>query len=147
MPIKNYTTSVSVNETVSLIHVMLAEHHAKRIMFEYDDSNRIESICFSISTPKGEQQIKLPANVAAVQAVLRQQKRDPKVKNKTAIDDSYEQAERVAWRIVKDWLSSQLALLETEMVTVHQVFLPYFMSRSGQTLYELVESRQLCLPE
>lgn len=58
---------------------------------------------------------------------------------------SQEQAERVAWRIVKDWLGAQLAILETEMVPVQQVFLPYFVNRQGQTLYEVYSSGALML--
>jgi len=143
MPLKNYTTDVSAAKTVSEIHLMLAEHGARQIMFNYDDKNHVISICFSVPAPNGEQAVKLPANVPSVQEVLRQQKKNPKIQNRTKIDDSYEQAERVAWRIIRDWLSAQLAILETEMVTVQQVFLPYFMNRAGQTVYQLYENGSL----
>ena len=143
MAIKNYTTDVPVNKTVSEIHLMLADHGAKRILFDYGAGNRVEAISFTIETPGGEQAVRLPANGEWVQAVLRKQKNNPKVRNRNAIDDSREQADRVAWRIVKDWLAAQLAILETEMVTVQQVFLPYFMDRQGRTLYEVYSSGQL----
>ncbi len=145
MAIKNYTTDVPVNKTVSEIHLMLAEHGAKRIMFDYDQDSRVSAICFIIDGPWGEQAVRLPANVVPVREVLRRQKNNPKVRNRGAIDDSREQAERVAWRIVKDWLSAQLAILETEMVTVQQVFLPYFMNREGKTLYEIYSTGHLML--
>jgi hypothetical protein len=145
MAIKNYTTDIPTSKTVSEIHAMLAEHGARKIMFDYDGDARITSVMFSILTPNGEQGIKLPANVGPVQEVLKRQKRDPKVRNRASIDESYEQAERVAWRIVKDWLSAQLAILETEMVDVSQVFLPYFVNRSGKTVYEIYQQGQLRL--
>ena len=145
MAIKNYTTDVPVNKTVSEIHLMLADHGAKRILFDYGADNKVKAISFTIDTPSGEQAVKLPANVDRVREVLRQQKNSPKNRNRTQIDDSQEQAERVAWRIVKDWLAAQLAILETEMVTVQQVFLPYFLNRQGQTLYEVYSAGALML--
>ena len=56
-----------------------------------------------------------------------------------------EQAQRVAWRIVKDWLEAQLAIIETEMVTLDQVMLPYMQGDNGQTVYELYRDQQLAL--
>ena len=125
MALKNYTTTVPVNNTISEIHLILAEHGAKKIMFNYFSDGRPESICFSLVTASGERGAKLPANAERVRAVLKKQKADPKNKNRSAIDDSAEQSERVAWRIVKDWLAAQLALLETEMVEMEQVFFGY----------------------
>lgn len=48
------------------------------------------------------------------------------------------QAVRTAWRIVKDWVEAQMALVETQMVTTGQVFLPYMVLRDGKTLSETV---------
>jgi hypothetical protein len=43
---------------------------------------------------------------------------------------------RTAWRIIKDWVQAQLALVEINMVTVPQVFLPYAIMQDGRTLWE-----------
>ena len=145
MAIKNFTTDVPVNRTVSEIHLMLADHGAKRILFDYSDDGKVDAISFTISTPYGEQAIKLPANAERVRAVLHEQKNSTKNRSRTPIDDSQEQADRVAWRIVKDWLAAQLAILETEMVTVQQVFLPYFINNKGETLYEVYASGNLLI--
>ena len=145
MAIKNYTTDVPVNKTVSEIHLMLADHGAKRILFDYGADSKVTAISFTIETPTGEQAVRLPANVERVREVLRQQKNNPRNRNRSQIDDSRDQAERVAWRIVKDWLAAQLAILETEMVDVQQGFLPYFLNRQGQTLYEVYSSGSLML--
>src|SRR5438552_18436509 len=52
-----------------------------------------------------------------------------------AFDSEWQlQAVRVEWRIVKDWVEAQLALIETRMVTAQQVFLPYAIMRDGRTL-------------
>lgn len=136
MPIKNYTTKVDAAVTVGQIQAALARHGAKKIMIEYDEDCNVNAVTFAIMTGSGMQSVRLPANPDRVLAVLHQQK------IKSA---DMEQARRVAWRIMKDWLDAQLAILETEMVTIDQVMLPYFVTRSGSTVYELYENNQLLL--
>ena len=51
---------------------------------------------------------------------------------------------RVAWRNIRDWVMAQLALYETEIVEMSQVFLPFATDAKGQTLYEkMVEGKFL----
>ena len=40
----------------------------------------------------------------------------------------------VAWRILKDWIEVQLALLDTGMVELEEISLPYLL-QGDQTLY------------
>ena len=42
---------------------------------------------------------------------------------------------RVAWRNIRDWVMAQLALYETEIIDMPQVFLPFATDAKGQTLY------------
>ena len=138
MPIKNYTTKIDVHKTLGEIHGMLASHGARKVMFDYDESGEISAICFSIMTSLGERGIKLPANVDAAWLVLQKQN----------VKCDREQAARVAWRIIKDWVDAQMAILETEMVQMDEVFLPYLISnREGNTLYQMYQSNQLLLEE
>ena len=53
-------------------------------------------------------------------------------------DDEY--AYRVAWANIRDWVASQMALYETEMVDIPQIFLPFAVGNSGRTLYEHVQT-------
>ena len=147
MALKNYTTDIPVYKTVSEIHEMLARHGARKVMFDYTADGRINAICFTIIGPygHGEQAVKLPANADKVLAVLKNQKNDTKNRNRDRITATSEQAEMVAWRIVKDWLDAQLAILETEMVDIQQVFLPYFIDRNGKTLYEAFKAGDIGL--
>jgi hypothetical protein len=41
----------------------------------------------------------------------------------------------------------QMALLETEMVRLEEIFLPYFVDPTGKTFFEAVEERGFLLPE
>lgn len=137
MPLLNYTTKVDVYTTLGAIQGQLVKHGAKKIMQDYDDDGHIAALTFAIETPSGVRAIRLPANVDAVHAVLRRQK----------VNCDREQAERVAWRIVKDWIEAQMAILESEMVQLDEIFLPYMVARSGQTLFEAYRDNQLMLPE
>ncbi len=135
MPILNYTTKVDVYTTLGAIQGNLVKHGAKKIMQDYDDQGRISALSFQIITPSGVRGIRLPANVDAVHAVLIRQK----------VKCDREQAERVAWRIIKDWVEAQMAILESEMVQMDEIFLPYMINNSGQTLFQAYRDNQLML--
>lgn len=129
MPILNYTTSVSTEKTASQIQSMLIAKKATAIMSEYDNGV-LASISFKINTPHGELFFKLPANCKGVYKALQSSRRAEK---------SHAQAARVAWRIMKDWIEAQLAIIDAEMATMQEVFLPYALTSSGQTVYERFE--------
>ena len=84
----------------------------------------------------------MPNNTEKVLMVLKKQKR-----NNKQIKDSKEQALRVGWRNIKDWIDAQMALIETEMATIDEVFLPYILNKNGQTLYESIKEKQFLLNE
>ena len=50
-----------------------------------------------------------------------------------------DQARRTAWRILKDWVQAQMALLETNMVDMEEIFLPYMLS-GEQPLYQALQA-------
>lgn len=135
MPLLNYTTKVNVYTTLGEIQAVLVKHGAKKIMQDYDDDGRITALTFSIVTPAGVRGIRLPANVDAVHKVLVRQK----------VKSDREQAERVAWRIVKDWVEAQMAILESEMVQMDEIFLPYMVNNAGQTFFQAYQANQLRL--
>lgn len=125
----NYTTGVNVDRTVAEITKMLAKHGAHEVRTTYT-AGGVSGIAFVITTPHGPQPYQLPVRVDRVLQVI----------NKQGLERRYrtrEHAAKVAWRIVKDWLAAQLALLETEMVTLDQVMLPYaIVDAKGTTAYD-----------
>ena len=134
MPLKNYTTTIKASKTIGEIQEILAQRGARQIMIDYQDG-RANRVCFTIDTPIGLQAVVLPVQPDRVLAVLQ----------RDGIKADYTRAENVAWRIAKDWLVDQLAILDTEMVTIDQVLLPYFVDRSGRSVYELYGSGQLMI--
>lgn len=116
------------------IQAMLAKAGASAIMADYDTEGNIVSLSFRLRMEGSEDiSFKLPT---AWQPVLETLKRQ----GVSRTLQTPEQALRVAWRITKDWVAAQLAIIETRMVTTAQVFLPYAITKSGQTVFEYIAS-------
>lgn len=144
MALLNYTTTISVDKTLGEIQGLLARSGARSILVDYDGQGNPTAVSFLIKTPFGEKGFRLPANMDAVWKVLVRQYEQGKVQRRFVSKD---QAARVGWRIVKDWLEAQLAILETETVTLDQIFLPYLqVDSAGRTLYEAMVEQRLALP-
>lgn len=141
MTIKNYTTTINANKTIGEIQELLSKHGANAIMTEYNNGEVI-GLSFKIMTPRGEMGVRLPANTDRVLQVLRNQR-----KKNNQVKDTMEQATKTAWRIIKDWIDAQMAILETEMVEMEEIFLPYMINNDGQTLYQAFKNNQLMLGE
>lgn len=142
MPLLNYTTSIEATKTVAEIQSILAKHGAKSVLIDYSESGTIEACSFRVITPKGDVAIRLPVDPEAVLKVLTQQSRLGRVPRRYL---TQAQAVRVAWRILKDWVAAQMAILETEMVKMEQIFLPYVITENGRTLYEVMVDRHFQL--
>jgi len=136
MPIANYTTTVPAVNSVLEIQKMLVAHGAKAIMIFYT-AQEPTALSFLISTKNGDIPFQLPANIDAMKRVLEKQL------TRSFIDR--DRAARVAWRVLKDWTRAQLAILETEMVTLEQVMLPYMMVNDKQSLYEAMREKHFYL--
>ena len=142
MAILNYTTTIDQFKTVGEIEKILAKHKAKSIMKEFNGESII-GLSFLVDTGYNQVPIKLPVKTEQCLMVLKKEKKAG-TKN---IKDTKEQAERVAWRILKDWVEAQMALLDIEMVKMEEIFMPYIIDQKGKTLYEKLEQKQFLLEE
>ncbi|MCI8978571.1 MAG: hypothetical protein HFI99_16420 [Lachnospiraceae bacterium] len=141
MAILNYTTTVSAFKTAGEIEEILANHRAKSVMKNYENG-AITGLSFLVDTGVQQIPVKLPVKVDECLKVLKKEKRENPRKQ---IKDTWEQAERVAWRILKDWVEAQMALLDIEMVRFEEIFLPYIETKNGKTIYERLEEKQFLL--
>lgn len=141
MAILNYTTTVDSFKTVSEIEYILMKHKAKSIMKTYDGES-ITGLSFLIDTGMQQIPVRLPVKVDECLEVLKQEKKNSPRSN---IKATMEQAERVAWRILKDWVEAQMALLDIQMVRFEEIFLPYIETGNGQTIYERLEEKQFLI--
>ncbi len=130
MPILNYTTKVGVPATAAEIQKILIKYGAKQIMSGYDDVGGLSEISFMVMQNGVPLYFKLPVDVAGVSAAL---KRDKEYRDE-------DHSRRVAWRILKDWIEAQMALIDARMAELPQVFLPYAQTSTGETVYERMKS-------
>jgi hypothetical protein len=143
VPILNYTTTVSAAKTLAQVQAMLVKARATSVAFEYHEGGRVKGISFCAGTPLGERWFALPINTPGVAKVLHRQF----PRRNFVTGPGADQAERVACRIVKDWLEAQLAIIESEMVTLDEVMLPYMRAGDSGTVYDLYRGSQLALPK
>lgn len=135
MAILNYTTKIQPSKTIGEIQGILAKHGAKNISVDYENGLPI-ALTFLIEI-KGEFiNFRLPSNHIGVYKVLCNSQIAKQFKTQ-------EQARRVAWRIVKDWVEAQVAIIEAGLATLPQVFLPYAILSTGETVYDAVSKTGL----
>lgn len=143
MAVLNYTTSISATKTLGEMQAALGQAGANRISVDYE-SGAPQAISFMLATPHGPRHFTLPVNVDAMHRLLVAEDKAGRIRSGAkATRSSREQAERVAWRVMKDWLLAQLALVATGMVGLDQVMLPYLqIDESGRTLYASYKERE-----
>ena len=131
MPLLNYTTKVNAQKTVTEVMGLLVTKGADEISIVYDDNQQPAGLKWSVLSPRlGRVAFALPCNTDAVFVKLTEQR-----VMVTSPESRRQQAIRTSWRILKDWVEAQMALLETGMVTMDEIFLPYMLS-GGRTFYQ-----------
>lgn len=133
----NFTTIIPKEKTLMEIEQMLALFGASAIMKEYLS----DGTCSSLSFKLGDKGYKLPANVQGVNIVLTQGKKIQRNRTNN-LKHKDEQAERVAWRIVKDWLHAQLSIIASGQAEPEQVMLPYLFN-GKETMWERYKAGKL----
>jgi hypothetical protein len=139
MAIKNYTTKVPASRSIQEIQDSLVEHGAIGFQMIYEKgTGKISSLQFILDVKGKEIPFSLPVNWRLFQEVMKQEG------NKRYMEEDY--CYRVAWRCIQNWVLAQMALYETEMVDLPQVFLPFAMN-GQKSLYDSVVEGGLLLGE
>ncbi len=134
MPIMNYSTEISVEKSMGEVIGALTRRGVTRISTVFDDDGAPSGIAFTMKTDYGMREFELPVRTEGVLAAMRRDSKVPKGKQ------TPEQAARVAWRIAKDWLAAQSALIDAELAKLDEVMLPYMVDAKGRTVYEVVRA-------
>ncbi len=143
MALKNYTTSISIEKTIMEIEQILARFGASHIHKIYLKEIPI-GLAFQIEIDGNPLSFKLPMREDKIKEVFRKQVNEGNLPKRYW--DDMEQARKTGWRIIKDWIDSQVALMEIEMVKFQEVFLPYmYNEKMGKTLFELLEKQNFDL--
>lgn len=122
------------------IQLCLVKHGATKIIIDYT-TGIPTAITFCLMLKDRLIAFSLPANYSGV---LKSMKSDKKVPQRLLTD---EQALKVSWRIIKTWVEAQMALVEANLAEVAEVFLPYAVTKSGNTLYKEIESNGMLMLE
>lgn len=153
MALLNYSTGVAVEKTVGEIQAILSKHKCRGVQTRYAESGEITALAFTLQTDFGERNYAMPVNVDGVAQTLKVEKNADRLNGLSwsVIDDPKRlraQAARVAWRILKDWLEAQLAIVQSRSVSFEQVMLPYMLVESEEgmkTVFEVFRA-QAALP-
>jgi hypothetical protein len=140
----NYTTTIQVNQTVGECQAILGTAGAASVAVHYQDAQPA-GLSFSLATPHGTRAFTLPVNIDGIRQVLVSADRDGQfaaLRKKQGTYSSREHAARVAWRVVKDWLEANLALVAAQMATIDEVMLPYLHIDGERTLWEAYKDRE-----
>ena len=140
--VENYTTSIAATRTSAEVQALLAEHGAQRIAIDYRDGQPI-GLVFQVTTAHGDRLFTLPIDVGAMHRLLKAESRAGRLKglSRAAADDP-EQARRVAWRVIKEWVAAQMTLVAADMASLDQVMLPY-LTIEGRTLFEVYAENEV----
>ena len=136
MAILNYTTSIDAEKTIMEIQRILVKKGASKIVTDYQDQLP-KAVTFCLNMNGNLIAFSLPANYTGVLKAL---KNDKKVPKRFLTE---EHALRVSWRIVKNWVEAQMALVEAELADVTEVFLPYAITKNGTTLYNSINETNI----
>lgn len=146
----NYTTKIPARQTIGECQELLGRAGASAVTVIYAD-RQVAGLGFRLDTPHGRRDFTLPVDVRAMHARLATARNDglfASLHATRATLDGYtsrEHAANVAWRVAKDWLEANLALIEAEMATLDQVMLPYLHVGDERTLWQAYREHEPAL--
>lgn len=131
-PVFMGATKVDAARTIGEISVLLQRAGATSITTEFGAGGKVEAVRFGLRVAGVTDPVnfRLPCRTAKLVTLL---KRD------------IAQAERTGWRQVMRWVEAQLAMVDVGMVQMLEVFMPYAVIGTGQTMFEVWESQQKLL--
>ena len=125
---------ILVSKTVGEIQGKLVASGAAAVLTEYSPGGEVAALSFRINTANGMLSFRLPSRPEGIRKILAEQGVSRRLQTE-------EQAARVSWRIIKNWVEAQLALVEVEQADMAEVFLPYLQDpKTGSTVYEKLKN-------
>ena len=121
------------------IQQILSTHGATKITTDYYEGIPV-AVTFCLELNGGIVAFSLPANYSGVLKAMKKSKVPKKFLKE-------EHAIKVSWRIIKDWVNAQMALVEADLADMAEVFLPYAITKKGNTLYQEIGQSDILLLE
>lgn len=145
MRLKNYTTTVNHAKTINEIESLLTSIGARRIMKEYDDNQKVIAITFDLEVMEKRVPFRMPSRIDRVPGALRKIHNEEKSSSKrNLIKKSMNKPENIGWRIIKDWLEANIAIMTLDQVNMAEALLPFAVvdPQGKETLYQLLERNE-----
>lgn len=130
------TTEISPEKTVAQIQSVLMKHGASAILTEMENGS-ITAVSFKYKVGESYIPFNLPCRWKNIETLLAKRAGLHSWSPAKRRESITLKAHRVAWRQILRWIEAQLALVDTSMVRVEEVFFPYIQTSSGKTLYEI----------
>ena len=144
----NITSTIKPEKTIMEIESILLKFGAKGIIKEYE-GNSLDSIAFYIKKEEQNIAFKLPMKLEKMRMIIINAVDERKLPSKFR-DEPHrsEKAQIVGWRIIKDWIKSQLSIYEIDFADPLELLLPYMYDiKEKQTFYEKLKTNPNLLLE
>ena len=116
------------SKTVGAIQSLRGKRKAKEVLRRYTDGLR-SALIVSIEIGGETVRDSLPCRWQAIHKILQREARESRHKTES-------HAVNVGWRVIKDWIEAQLALIDTGMLDIGEVVLPYHLIDTESTVYD-----------
>jgi len=137
--LKNTYSEAPIQHIFAAIDETLGSHGATRISKDFQ-GGRATALVFSVMIGTRLHSFRLPARMENVEKLLYPGREE-------LTQAMRNQAYRTAWANVRDWVAAQMALVQTGMAAMEEIFLPYMLDeQSGQTFFEVWREHQRLLP-
>ncbi len=139
--LRNYTTSISEEKTIMEIEEIMILFGATAILKDYRGDGSVKAISFKVVTEHGEMPFKIPMDDRKIAQYRSEQFTGWRKKDNAKTD--LKTARMIGWRIIKDWIHSQLSITQLRLVKVEEVFLPYVWNPiKNKTFYQMLEEKK-----
>jgi transcriptional regulator CtsR len=118
---------------------VLGKYRAKRAGLAYGADKVPMGITFVLDTRWGERGYEVAVNFEGTGESLERAYKDQQIERKYT---GHAHAQKVAWRVLKMWLESNLALVEAGLAEAERVLLPYVLLSPDRTLFDEYDRQQ-----
>ncbi len=134
--IKNYTSIVSKEKSIANIEKLLVQAGANHISKIYEN-NEIKGLFFQLIIDNNPFTFRLPSQSENIYIMLKNNIKKPR---KNTFKNINEQSERIAWKILKEWIHIQLSFIKLKQIEPLQAFLSYLYDFNKQlTFYDTLK--------
>ena len=138
--LKNYTTSIDTSKSIAEIIDFIVDVGATDISQSFSNKECV-AVRFIINHSGRSIVYKLEANPEAAYAILLAEKKRVNNDVKAKVR---KQSFKTSWRILRDWVYAQCALIKLGQATPVQLFLSYaYDPATDSTVYDRLESGEL----